>query len=78
MIKVQRVMPLVMATIMSFMMSGIMTYLHIAETSHFFKAWLQTWLFVWPCAIILASIVSPSAAKISVKVTNTINRILPN
>lgn len=76
MIKMQRVMPVVMATVMSFLMSGIMTYMHLPEHGSFFSLWLHTWLFVWPCAIILASLVSPGAAKLAGKITDVLNKAL--
>ncbi|PZT48776.1 hypothetical protein B6S12_01610 [Helicobacter valdiviensis] len=55
-----------MSLTMSFMMSGIITYLNLGFSSDFFSQWLiHSFPKAWVAAFVVAYIVIPRVAKIS-------------
>lgn len=59
-----RIFTVMIATIMSFIMSGLVTAFNLGFDG-FIVNWLQAWIFAWPLAIFSAFIARPIAMRLS-------------
>lgn len=57
--------PVVMATLMSFIMSGLVTAINLGIGPRFLSQWLGAWSMTGPIAVVGVLVASPVAARIT-------------
>jgi hypothetical protein len=58
-----------MSLLMAFLMSGVLTAIHLGFTPHFVAQWLHSFILAWPIAFPSILLIAPIVRKIVVKLT---------
>jgi hypothetical protein len=58
-----------MSLLMAFLMSGVLTVIHLGFTSRFIVQWLNSFVLAWPIAFPSILLIAPIVRKIVVKLT---------
>jgi hypothetical protein len=61
--KAKFIFPVLMAGVMAFLMTGLVTALNLGFPSDFIWKWLVAFIIAWPCAAVAAFIAIPVARK---------------
>lgn len=61
--KARFIFPVLMAAVMAFLMSGLVTWLNLGFSSDFLARWMTAFFIAWPCASGAAFIAIPTARK---------------
>lgn len=56
---------LLIALMMAFLMSGIMSFLHLGPTRLWLEQWLGTFIIAWPIAFCLSLVVGPLSFRLA-------------
>ncbi|AWI76253.1 hypothetical protein CEW83_14360 [Parazoarcus communis] len=67
-LKPQHVQPVIMAGIMAFLMTAIITWLNLGFPPDFFLRWVKAFIVAWPLAAIAAFMAIPIAQRATVKI----------
>ncbi|MBR0567563.1 DUF2798 domain-containing protein [Azoarcus sp. L1K30] len=62
-LKPQHLQPVIMAGIMAFLMTGVITWLNLGLPSDFIVRWLHAFIVAWPLASAAAYLAIPVAQK---------------
>lgn len=62
-IKPQHVQPVIMAGIMAFLMTAVITWLNLGFPADFVSRWLHAFVIAWPLAALAAFIAIPIAQR---------------
>ncbi|GAB3487290.1 DUF2798 domain-containing protein [Marinomonas epiphytica] len=54
-----------MSCVLSFLMSGWITFINIGLVDRFFSAWMAAWCLAWPAAAVIAFLFAPKVQQIS-------------
>jgi hypothetical protein len=53
-----------MSILMAFLMSGVLTAIHLGITPHFIAQWLHSFVLAWPIAFPSIILIAPAVRKI--------------
>ncbi|AWI78895.1 MAG: hypothetical protein CVU19_13745 [Betaproteobacteria bacterium HGW-Betaproteobacteria-13] len=67
-LKPQHLQPVIMAGIMAFLMTAIITWLNLGFPPDFFLRWVKAFIVAWPLAAIAAFMAIPIAQRATVKI----------
>lgn len=70
--KAKFIFPVLMAAVMAFLMTGLVTWLNLGFPPDFLARWMRAFVIAWPCAAAAAFIAIPTARK----ATDTIIRLI--
>ena len=73
-LKPQHIQPVIMAGIMAFLMTGIITWLNLGFPSNYFALWAKNFIMVWPLAAGAAFIAIPIAQRLTVKIIAALSK----
>ncbi|MEO9654102.1 DUF2798 domain-containing protein [Marinomonas sp.] len=54
-----------MSCVLSFLMSGWITFINIGLADNFLTAWMAAWCLAWPAAAFIAFLFGPSVQKLA-------------
>ena len=54
-----------MSCVLSFLMSGWITFINIGFTADFLHAWMAAWCLAWPAAALIAFLFGPTVQKLA-------------
>jgi hypothetical protein len=60
-----------MSVLMAFLMSGILTAIHLGLTPHFIAQWLHSFTLAWPIAFPAILLIAPVVRKFVAKITES-------
>ena len=60
--KARIIFPTIMAFIMSFIVSGLITLINLGPVAHFLWSWMVAWVVAFPCAT-FAALISQAPAR---------------
>lgn len=63
--KAKFIFPVLMAGVMAFLMTGLVTWLNLGFPADFLKRWMTAFIIAWPCAAGAAFIAIPVARKVT-------------
>jgi hypothetical protein len=61
--KARFIFPVLMAAVMAFLMTALVTYLNLGFPPDFFGRWMHAFVIAWPCAAGAAFIAIPLARR---------------
>ena len=64
-IKARYVKPVIVAAIMAFMMTAVITFINLGLPSDFLRRWMIAYAVAWPFATIAAFVAVPAADRIT-------------
>lgn len=73
-LKPQHIQPVIMAGIMAFLMTAIITWLNLGFPPDFLKRWITAFVVAWPLAAIAAFIAIPIAQKLTKRILAALER----
>lgn len=63
--KAKYIFPFFLSGLMSFLMTGFVTWLNLGLPPDFLWLWLRAWVKTWPLAYLAALIAAPSARRLT-------------
>jgi Protein of unknown function (DUF2798) len=63
--KAKYIFPLYLSGVMSFLMTGFVTWLNLGLPPDFLMLWMRAWVKTWPLAYIAALIAAPIARRLT-------------
>jgi hypothetical protein len=72
--KARFIFPVLMAGIMAFLMTGLITWLNLGFPPGFGWLWARAFLIAWPAATVAAFIAIPVARKATMRLVRMIDR----
>ena len=67
-LKPQHLQPVIMAGIMAFLMTGLVTWINIGLPSNFLSLWAKAFVIAWPAATAAAYIAIPIAQRLTKRI----------
>ncbi|MFN3671170.1 MAG: DUF2798 domain-containing protein [Bosea sp. (in: a-proteobacteria)] len=61
--KARFIFPVLMAGVMAFLMTALVTYLNLGFPADFLARWMKAFAIAWPCAALAAFIAIPLARR---------------
>lgn len=61
--KARFIFPVLMAGVMAFLMTALVTFLNLGFASDYLARWMQAFAVAWPCAALVAFIAIPLARR---------------
>lgn len=68
----KHIQPVVMATIMAFIMTGFITWLNLGLVESFLWLWARAYVIAWPLAVLSAFVAAPFSPRITQKILNAL------
>jgi hypothetical protein len=72
--KARFIFPVLMAGIMAFLMTGLITWLNLGFPPGFGWLWARAFLIAWPAATVAAFVAIPTARKATISIVRFIER----
>ncbi len=73
-LKPQHLQPVIMAGIMAFLMTGVITWLNLGFPAGFFGIWAKNFITVWPLAALAAFVAIPIAQRLTKRIIAALSR----
>lgn len=73
-LKPQHLQPVIMAGIMAFLMTAIITWLNLGFPSDFLRRWVAAFVVAWPLAAVAAFIAIPVAQRLTKRILAALER----
>jgi antibiotic biosynthesis monooxygenase (ABM) superfamily enzyme len=73
-LKPQHIQPVIMASIMSFIMTAVITLINLGPRPDFFALWARAFAIAWPLAVIAAFIAIPIAVRLTQRILAALGR----
>jgi hypothetical protein len=70
--KARFIFPVLMAGVMAFLMTALVTFLNLGLAPGYLARWMQAFMVTWPCAALVAFVAIPLARR----ATNGIVRLI--
>lgn len=70
--KAKYIFPVLMAGVMAFLMTALVTFLNLGVPPDFFYLWMKAFIIAWPAAALAAFIAIPVARKTTVAIVKKI------
>jgi hypothetical protein len=64
-LKPQHVQPVIMAGIMAFLMTAVITWINLGLPSNFLALWMRAFVVAWPLATLAAFVAIPLAQRLT-------------
>lgn len=73
-LKPQHIQPVIMATIMSFLMTAVITLINLGLRPDFLALWARAFVIAWPLAVAAAFIAIPIAVRLTQRILAALAR----
>ena len=70
--KARFIQPVIVACIMAFLMTAVITYLNVGMPADFMRRWLVAFVVAWPLATVAAFIAIPVARRLTLRIVGAI------
>ncbi len=71
--KAKYIFPVLMAGVMAFLMTALVTFLNLGIPRDFLTRWMVAFVIAWPCATLAAFIAIPLARKATARIVRMID-----